>query len=117
MKWISIQPTPTPADPTPVRPHLGTGRRPGRRTPEGTTVTGKPAGCGEAGPGPYTCRTPILLWEKARSTFDITLRVDRVVDGGAKGSVATRHDNPDLRISAFGPRPADNTAEFTISGS
>ncbi|MER5957665.1 hypothetical protein [Streptomyces sp. NPDC001893] len=51
--------------------------------------------------------------------FDVrlTLRVDRVVDGGAKGSVATRHDNPDLRISAFGPRPADNTAEFTISGS
>lgn len=71
----------------------------------------------DADPALDTCRTPILPWEKARSTFDFTLRVDRVVDGGAKGSVATRHDNPDLRISAFGPRPADNTAEFTISGS
>ncbi|MFG2660450.1 hypothetical protein [Streptomyces sp. NPDC048425] len=56
--------------------------------PEGTTVPspGKPAGCDEtAGTGPYTYRTPILLREKARSTFDFTLRVDRVVDGGAKG--------------------------------
>ncbi|MCX4644208.1 MULTISPECIES: hypothetical protein [unclassified Streptomyces] len=87
------------------------------RLPEGTTVTGKPAGCDATGTNLYTCRTPILLWEKARSTFDFTLRVDRVVDGGAKGSVATRNDDPELRISAFDPKLANNAAEFTISGS
>ncbi|WP_432181295.1 hypothetical protein [Streptomyces sp. NBC_00063] len=71
----------------------------------------------DSGTGLYTCRTPILLREKARSTFGFELRVDRVVAGGAKGTVATRNDDPDLRISAFDPRPANNTAEFTVSGS
>ncbi|MGW6144610.1 hypothetical protein [Streptomyces sp. NPDC055140] len=87
------------------------------RFPEGTTVTAAPAGCDQAGPNRYTCRTPILLWEKARSTFDFTLRVDSVVPGGATGSVATRNDDPELRISAFDPQLANNTAEFTLSGS
>ncbi|MCX5342543.1 hypothetical protein [Streptomyces atratus] len=86
------------------------------RIPEGTTVTGKPDACYESGTNSYTCRTPILLWEKARSTFDFTLHVDRLVEGGATGSVATLNDDPELRISAFDPRLANNTAEFTVSG-
>ncbi|MFD3480256.1 hypothetical protein [Streptomyces sp. NPDC058695] len=84
------------------------------RLPEGTTVTGKPAGCDETGTHLYTCRTPSLPLEKPGSTFGFVRRVDRVVDGGAKGPVATRNDDPDLRISTFGPQPADLTAEFTI---
>jgi hypothetical protein len=87
------------------------------RLPEGTTVTHAPDSCYERGVGLYTCQTPILLWEKARSTFDFTLRVDRIVEGGAKGSVATVNDNPELRITAFDPQLANNKAEFTISGS
>ncbi|WP_406105191.1 hypothetical protein OG698_23390 [Streptomyces sp. NBC_01003] len=87
----------------------------GVHLPEGTTVTGRPAGCDETGTHLHTCRTPILLLEKAGSTFGFVLRVDRVVDGGAKGPVATRNDDPDLRISTFDPQLAHLTAEFTIS--
>ncbi|MFF2326645.1 MULTISPECIES: hypothetical protein [unclassified Streptomyces] len=86
------------------------------RIPEGTTVTGTPGNCYATGTNRYTCWTPILLWEKARSTFDFTLRVDRVVKGGATGSVATLNDDPELRISAFDPQLANNTAEFTVTG-
>ncbi|WP_329571893.1 hypothetical protein [Streptomyces sp. NBC_01361] len=84
------------------------------RLPEATTVTGKPAGCDGTGTRLYTCRTPIRPLEKTGSTFGFALRVDRVVDGGAKGPVATRSDDPDLRISTFDRQPADLTAEFTI---
>ncbi|RVU27452.1 hypothetical protein EOT10_09830 [Streptomyces antnestii] len=85
--------------------------------PQGTTVTGAPDSCYERGTNQYTCQSPIFMWEKDRSTFDFTLRVDRVIEGGAKGSVATVNDNPELRISAFDPQLANNTAEFTVSGS
>ncbi|MFG2629197.1 hypothetical protein [Streptomyces sp. NPDC048473] len=87
------------------------------RIPEGATVTGKPSACYETGTNRYTCRTPILLWEQARSTFDFTLHVDRLVEGGAQGSVATLNDDPELRISAFDPELDNNTAEFTVTGS
>ncbi|MER7201225.1 hypothetical protein CG723_28790 [Streptomyces sp. CB01635] len=84
------------------------------RLPEGTTVTGKPAGCDETGTHQHTCRPPSLPLEKTGSTFGFVPRVDRVVDGGAKGPVATRNDDPDLRISTCAPQPAGLAAEFTI---
>ncbi|MFJ7492660.1 hypothetical protein ACIQZB_15660 [Streptomyces sp. NPDC097727] len=101
--------------PTDTRIRLGDGPDLGvNQLPYRTGV--KPGTCYATGTNRYTCRTPILLWEKARSTFDFTLRVDRLVEGGAKGSVATLNDDPELRISAFDPRLANNTAEFTVSG-
>ncbi|WP_338698638.1 hypothetical protein V2W30_20915 [Streptomyces sp. Q6] len=84
--------------------------------PVGTTVTKKPEMCDEADGRHYVCRTPILLWENARTVFDFKLRVDSVSAAGATGTVATRNEDPELRISAFDPNLRNNSTTFTISG-
>ncbi|MEV5606802.1 hypothetical protein [Streptomyces sp. NPDC052225] len=84
--------------------------------PSGTTVTQKPEMCDEVDGRHYVCRTPILMWEDSRTVFDFTLHVDSVSSTGATGTVATRNDDPELRISAFDPNLRNNSTSFTISG-
>lgn len=68
------------------------------------------------GPSPTThyCRTPIHLHDKASYTFEIPLRIDRVVRG-AHTTVATVNDDPELSISKFDPNLRNNSARIVVN--
>jgi hypothetical protein len=89
------------------------------QAPEGTTVMGLPeedCWTSEDGTAPttYYCRTPIYLHDKASYTFDIPLRIDRVVRG-ARTTVATVNDDPELSISKFDPDLRNNSARIVVN--
>ncbi|MFC9132526.1 hypothetical protein ACFT4A_37615 [Streptomyces sp. NPDC057099] len=88
------------------------------RASEGTTITGLPeedcwASAGSASPRTYYCKTPIPLRDGASHTFEIPLRIDRVVPG-ARGTVATADDDPELSIRKFDPDLSNNRAEIVV---
>jgi hypothetical protein len=93
------------------------------QAPEGTTVVGLPEeDCWTLPPSPegppattYFCRTPIWLHDKASHTMDIQLRIDRVVRG-ARATIATVNDDPELDIRKFDPNLRNNTAAIVING-
>ncbi|MER7404583.1 hypothetical protein ABT373_19320 [Streptomyces sp. NPDC000070] len=89
------------------------------QAPEGTTVTGLPEeDCRPSEDGPsattYYCRTPIYLHDKASYTFEIPLRIDRVVRG-ARTTVATVNDDPELSIWKFDPNLLNNSAWIVVN--
>ncbi|MGW0866186.1 hypothetical protein [Streptomyces sp. NPDC002611] len=89
------------------------------RAPEGTTVTGLPEedcwpSAGSASPRTYYCKTPIHLRDGASHTFEIPLRIDRVVPG-ARSTVATADDDPELSIRKFDPDLSNNSAEIVVN--
>ncbi|MEU0390835.1 hypothetical protein [Streptomyces chartreusis] len=89
------------------------------RAPEGTTVLGPPeedCWTSEDGAAPtaYYCKTPIYLHDKASYTFEIPLRIDRVVRG-AHTTVSTLNDDPELSIREFDPNLRNNTARIVVN--
>lgn len=89
------------------------------QAPEGTTVGALPEeDCWtvEDGASPTThyCRTPIYLHDKASYTFEIPLRIDRVVRG-AHTTVATLNDDPELSIRKFDPNLRNNSARIVVN--
>ncbi|MFJ8531940.1 hypothetical protein [Streptomyces sp. NPDC093591] len=93
------------------------------QAPEGTTVVGLPEEqCGAEPPseeGPsvttYYCRTPHYLHDKASHTFDVRLRIDEVVRG-ARATVETLNDDPELPIRKFDPNLRNNSARIVVNG-
>ncbi|AXE84061.1 hypothetical protein [Streptomyces sp. Go-475] len=91
------------------------------QAPEGTTVVIPPEeeNCWPSGDGAssatYYCKTPIYLHDKASYTFDIPLRIDRVVRG-AQATVATVNDDPELSIREFDPNLRNNSARIVVNG-
>jgi hypothetical protein len=89
------------------------------QAPEGTTVGPlpedrcRPAEDG-ASPATYYCRTPIYLHDKASHTFEIPLRIDRVVRG-AQTTVATLNDDSELSIREFDPNLRNNIARILVN--
>lgn len=92
------------------------------QAPKGTTVVGWPEEeCAEELPseeGPavatYFCRTPIHLREKASHSFDVRLRIDEVVRG-ARTTVETLNDDPELSIRKFDPNLRNNRAWIAVN--
>ncbi|MFI6369916.1 hypothetical protein [Streptomyces sp. NPDC050546] len=92
------------------------------RAPEGTTVVLPPeAECWTQPEEPeegsvttYFCRTPIYLHDKASYTFEIPLRIDRVVRG-ARATVVTVNDDPELSIREFDPNLRNNRTEIVVN--
>ncbi|WDV49832.1 hypothetical protein PV963_05385 [Streptomyces coeruleorubidus] len=89
------------------------------QAPEGTTVTGLPeedcwTSADGTSPTTYYCRTPIYLHDKASHTFEIPLRIDRVVRG-AHTTVATVNDDPELSIGKFDPNLRNNSARIVVN--
>jgi hypothetical protein len=89
------------------------------QAPEGTTVMGLPqedcwASEDGAAPTTYYCKTPIHLHDKASYTFEIPLRIDRVVRG-AHTTVATLNDDPELSIREFDPNLRNNSARIVVN--
>ncbi|MFF7163621.1 hypothetical protein ACFZBP_20055 [Streptomyces sp. NPDC008086] len=92
------------------------------QAPEGTTVVGWPEEeCAEELPseeGPavatYFCRTPIHLRDKASHSFDVRLRIDEVVRG-ARTTVETLNDDPELSIRKFDPNLRNNKAWIVVN--
>ncbi|MFE4582170.1 hypothetical protein, partial [Streptomyces chartreusis] len=75
------------------------------QAPEGTTIVGVPDECwtsSEEGEPvtTYFCRTPIYLHDGASHTMEVRLRIDEVVRG-ARTTVETLNDDPELPISRF----------------
>ncbi|CAM5568185.1 hypothetical protein SPURM210S_02098 [Streptomyces purpurascens] len=92
------------------------------RAPEGTTAVNlpeercwtQPEEPEEGSTTTYFCRTPIHLHEKASYTFEIPLRIDRVVRG-ARTTVETLNDDPELTIREFDPNLRNNRAEIVVN--
>ncbi|MFI7137402.1 hypothetical protein ACIBQ5_06435 [Streptomyces massasporeus] len=89
------------------------------QAPEGTTIGTLPEDrcwTAEDGTSPTThyCRTPFHLHDKASYTFEIPLRIDRVVRG-AHTTVATLHDDPELSIGRFDPNLRNNRTEIVVN--
>ncbi|CAM5658269.1 hypothetical protein STAFG_2727 [Streptomyces afghaniensis 772] len=89
------------------------------QAPEGTTVMGLPEeDCwpseDPASPTTYYCKTPIYLHDKASYTFEIPLRIDRVVRG-ARTTVATVNDDSELSIREFDPNLRNNSARIVVN--
>jgi hypothetical protein len=93
------------------------------QAPEGTTVLDGPEDdCwdlppseeGPAGPT-YFCRTPIYLHDKASHTIEVQLRIDEVVRG-ARTTVETLNDDPELSIRKFDPILRNNSAQIVVNG-
>lgn len=92
------------------------------QAPQGTTVVGLPDDCWtmpESGEEPsvptYFCKTPIYLYDKASHTMEIQLRIDEVVRG-ARTTVETLNDDPELSIRKFDPNLRNNRAEIVVNG-
>lgn len=93
------------------------------QAPEGTTVVGgTEEDCWDLPPseeGPavttYFCRTPIYLHDKASHTFEVRLRIDEVVRG-ARTTVETLNDDPELSIRKFDPNLRNNSARIVVNG-
>ncbi|MGA5358270.1 hypothetical protein [Streptomyces purpurascens] len=92
------------------------------RAPEGTTAVNlpeercwtQPEEPEEGSATTYFCRTPIHLHDKASYTFEIPLRIDRVVRG-ARTTVETLNDDPELSIREFDPNLRNNRAEIVVN--
>ncbi len=91
------------------------------QAPEGTTVVGLPEDCyvlppSEEGPAAttYFCWTPIYLHDKASYTIEVQLRIDRVVRG-ARTTVATVIDDPELDIRRFDPNLRNNRTAIVVN--
>ncbi|MER5943861.1 hypothetical protein ABT121_41975 [Streptomyces sp. NPDC001928] len=90
------------------------------QAPEGTTVLDMD-NCWSSDPdepGPatyYFCSTPIWLHEGASHTFEIPLQIERVVSG-ARATVRTINDMPELEIRKFDPNLRNNTAQIVVNG-
>jgi hypothetical protein len=92
------------------------------QAPEGTTVVGLPEDCSTPEPPEegspvetYFCRTPIHLHDKASHSFEVQLRIDRVVRG-ARTTVETLNDDPELSIRKFDPNLRNNSAAIVVNG-
>ncbi|WP_369269423.1 hypothetical protein AB5J55_04655 [Streptomyces sp. R11] len=92
------------------------------QAPEGTTVVGLPEDCATAEPPEegapvtaYLCRTPIHLHDKASHTFAVQFRIDQVVRG-ARTTVETLNDDPELSIRKFDPNLRNNSAAIVVNG-
>ncbi|MET9760628.1 hypothetical protein ABZ016_16425 [Streptomyces sp. NPDC006372] len=88
------------------------------RAPQGTTVLDLPEEeCWQqpedSGPTVF-CKTPIYLHDKASYTFGIPLRIDRVVRG-ARTTVETLNDDPELSIRKFDPNLRNNRTEIVVN--
>ncbi|MCF1597054.1 hypothetical protein [Streptomyces muensis] len=92
------------------------------QAPQGTTVVGWPQEeCGEElppeeepGVATYFCRTPIYLHDKASHSFEVRLRIDEVVRG-ARTTVETLNDDPELSIRKFDPNLRNNRAWIVVN--
>ncbi|MGW4868473.1 hypothetical protein [Streptomyces chartreusis] len=89
------------------------------RAPEGTTIVGVPDECwaqSEEGEPvtTYFCRTPIYLRDGASHTMEVRLRIDEVVRG-ARTTVETLNDDPELPISGFDPNLRNNRAQIVVN--
>ncbi|MEU9573522.1 hypothetical protein AB0D62_27365 [Streptomyces massasporeus] len=89
------------------------------QAPEGTTVGTLPedrcwTAKDDTSPTTHYCRTPIYLHDKASYTFEIPLRIDRVVRG-AHTTVATLDDDPELSIRKFDPNLRNNRTEIVVN--
>ncbi|MFI8219115.1 hypothetical protein [Streptomyces sp. NPDC085932] len=90
------------------------------RAPEGTTVGTLPEDrCWTAeddgtSPVVHYCRTPIYLHDKASFTFEIPLRIDRVVRG-AHTTVETLNDDSELSIRKFDPNLRNNSTRIVVN--
>ncbi|MFE5916747.1 hypothetical protein [Streptomyces sp. NPDC056468] len=92
------------------------------QAPEGTTVVGLPEDCSAQEPPEegspvtaYLCRTPIHLHDKASHSFEVQLRIDQVVRG-ARTTVETLNDDPELSIRKFDPNLRNNSAAIVVNG-
>ncbi|MFE0250650.1 hypothetical protein [Streptomyces sp. NPDC059010] len=92
------------------------------QAPRGTTVTGLPEECwtlpesaDEPSVTTYFCKTPIYLHDGASHTMAIRLRIDEVVRG-ARTTVETLNDDPELSIREFDPNLRNNTSEIVVNG-
>ncbi|MDO0917136.1 hypothetical protein QQM39_41955 [Streptomyces sp. DT2A-34] len=90
------------------------------QAPEGTTVLDMD-NCWSSDPdepGPDTscfCATPIWLHDRASHTFEIPLQIERVVRG-ARATVSTVNDMPELEIRKFDPNLRNNSAAIVVNG-
>ncbi|EFL30267.1 predicted protein [Streptomyces viridochromogenes DSM 40736] len=88
------------------------------RAPEGTTVLDLPEEeCWRQPEDTGTtifCKTPIHLHDKASYSFGIPLRIDRVVRG-ARTTVETIDDDPELSIREFDPNLRNNRTEIVVN--
>jgi hypothetical protein len=91
------------------------------QAPEGTSVVGLPEDCwtlppSEEGPSEatYFCWTPIYLHDKASYTFDVQLRIDKVVRG-ARATIETVNDG-ELPITKFDPNLRNNVSAIVVNG-
>ncbi|MCZ4605290.1 hypothetical protein O3S80_16350 [Streptomyces sp. Lzd4kr] len=89
------------------------------QAPEGTTIVGVPDECwtsSEEGEPvtTYFCRTPIYLHDGASHTMEVRLRIDEVVRG-ARTTVETLNDDPELPISRFDPNLRNNRAHIVVN--
>ncbi|MFI9757154.1 hypothetical protein ACIHFB_04350 [Streptomyces sp. NPDC051963] len=69
-------------------------------------------------PGPvtdYFCATPVWLHDGSSHTFEIPLQIERVVRG-ARATVSTVNDMPELEIRKFDPNLRNNTAAIVVNG-
>lgn len=93
------------------------------QAPQGTTVVDRPeetcweVPASEEGPAvtTYFCRTPIYLHDKASHTIEVRLRIDEVVRG-ARTTVETLNDDPELSIRKFDPNLRNNSAQIVVNG-
>ncbi len=93
------------------------------QAPEGTTVVDWPEeNCWEQPPseeGPavttYFCRTPVHLHDRASHAFQVRLRIDEVVRG-ARTTVETLNDDPELPIRKFDPNLRNNSTRIVVNG-
>ncbi|KOG19546.1 hypothetical protein [Streptomyces viridochromogenes] len=93
------------------------------QAPAGTTVVGWPQEeCAQELPseeGPavttYFCRTPVYLHDRASHAFEVRLRIDEVVRG-ARTTVETLNDDPELPIRKFDPNLRNNSARIVVNG-
>ncbi|MGA5896180.1 hypothetical protein [Streptomyces venetus] len=88
------------------------------RAPEGTTVLDLPEEeCWRQPEDTGTtvfCKTPIYLHDAASYSFGIPLRIDRVVRG-ARTTVETVDDDPELSIREFDPNLRNNRTEIVVN--
>ncbi|MFE5813984.1 hypothetical protein ACFQ6S_11335 [Streptomyces sp. NPDC056479] len=88
------------------------------QAPEGTTIVGVPENCWSSEEGAavttYFCRTPIYLHDKASYTMEVQLRIDEVVRG-ARTTVETLNDDPELSIREFDPNLRNNRARIVVN--
>ncbi|TXS46383.1 hypothetical protein EAO75_27090 [Streptomyces sp. uw30] len=91
------------------------------QAPEGTTIVGVPEECSPLPPSEegtpvttYFCWTPTYLRDGASHRVEVRLRIDQVVRG-ARTTVETLNDEPELPISRFDPNLRNNRAQIVVN--